>query len=254
MAYEVVFIKHNGRTDALVREKKVSGINVLASNEKDEGYGYIKIANSVIDTVMDSKSDWNMLKCINKSKTKAENKVYMTNPNGYVSFIPGRVVNPHKCSLYCTDIMDSQYKAYQLMSSDKDMFNMIGEIKTYLSNKKGEKFSRGRHVSKSNYKGIVAETPMIFNIKKIIEKYGLHCINEIKELIKSLHAHHVNAHWDMRKESIMILTQQEHKEIHSKFGNYNHKLDVVINTSEELNAFLDFVESETYYNLFKREK
>lgn len=260
MAYEIVFIKHNGRTEALVKEKSMSFIDVLSSKEKkekDEGHGYIKIANHVINTVMDNEKDWHMLKYIGKSKVKAENKVYMTNPSGHVSFYPGRVVKPHKCSLYCTDIMDSQYKAYQLMSSDINVFNMIGEIKTYLGNRQGQKFEYGRHFSKSNYRGLVAETPMIFNIKNIIEKYGVACSNEnmlseLKEILKDLNVHHVNAHWDMRKESAVILSKQEHKQLHSKIGNHNHRLDVVINTPEELNVFLDFVESEQYFKLFTR--
>lgn len=245
MAKEILFLEKNGRTVAVPSKTYVTGTSLAASTEIDQGYGYIKIANNVIKDAI--REDIKLLGCVMKSKGKSENKIYMSNPNKYNGYHAGSIYNGHRCSLICLDIVDSRYKAYQLISSNSETFIKLGEVVSYLNNSKGAKFEKGRHICKSSYIGVTAETPKILRYMSL---NGNITPEELSKKIKGCEVHHVNADWDIRSESTMLISKQEHNKLHSKIGRSGHRVDVTINTVRELIAFLDFVESAEYKKLF----
>lgn len=233
-ARKVIFVKENGKV--YVRIAYIANTGMGANvNDNRYGHGYIRISNKAIEDAQ----KWGLLTNVGRGVKKAENVFYMANKNGYTGLYLNRAYGPHNCTLLCTDIINSNYRAYQLMDSDIEEMRCISENNTYMHNVNGKKFNEGRHFCKSTINEKPVHTPLILSFLK----GRIPCI-------EGYEPHHINAPWDIRNESIAGLRSEKHNKYHSDTGSQNHRLDVVINTVEEMVAFLDFVESDNYKQMY----
>lgn len=233
-AKKIVFEKRDGKVCVKIAfiANKGMGANI---NDNKYGNGYIRISNKVIEDAQ----KWGLLTNVGRGVSKAENIFYMANRVGYTGLYLNRAYGPHNCTLLCTDIINSNYRAYQLMDSDIDEMRCISENNTYMNNVNGNKFREGRHFCKSTVNKKPVHTPLILNFLK----GRIPCI-------EGYEPHHIYAPWDMRDASVVALRSEKHEKYHSDTGKENHRLDVEINTVEELVAFLDFVESDNYKRMY----
>ena len=249
MSYRIDFMRIGKEVVAKPLRETEDAISILMDKEKkrvDLGHGFILISNDVIEEAMDL--CWQIVTEKVVCGQKRENTIYTINNKGHNSFYANRVVRPHSCALYGVGIPSSKYRAYQLIDNDTKTYGILKRIKAYLANRAGAKFTHGRHLCMTNMgNGIVKETPLILMIQKV---FMCKTLEELRDKLKLYEIHHKFAHWDMREKAVGLLGSEEHIRLHKEKGRRNHRVDVVIDTVDELNAFLNFIESEEYYKLF----
>ena len=232
------YIQSVTMTKAVVTNMITSGIGYNPIIDV-HGHGYIKIKPDAIKEAVQKGDLTNFIGVRKKAVKKADcNKIYE-----YAN---------RDIALFQVDILNSDYYAFQLMDNNVYAKSAVSSFPAHMVNIDGNnKFKVGRHECLTYIKMKNKETEE--KIKAVqTPMMVLRSINEQLPL-RGLDIHHINAHWDMRLWSVTALDREYHNKAHKGQNKSwdKHRLDVEINTYGELMAFLDFVESEEYFNLFR---
>lgn len=142
--------------------------------------------------------------------------------------------------LMVTDNIGNGYMAAQIIDNEKEEIEILSKFSSYLYNTRGHKFHTGRHILKTctNKKYINTGTFLSYITGRI-------------ETVNGIETHHIYADWDLRMNSIIALTKKQHNDLHKETGRGAHRLDVKIQSLNQLALFLNFVNSSAYFNSFR---
>lgn len=184
-----------------------------------ESYGYDLIRKDVVESLCDRQDE----------RLKIGRNGYR---NQYYTF------NFHDCTLLSLGEEKKDGEVYlKTVLVDPDMVEVLKEYNWFL-HRTGKEDEVCRFITRCSYKSKVRELGYIVK-EEINRRDGGGDIGDIA-------IHHDKMTQDNRERYLMAFNPEDHKEYHKENGGKSHKTFVRINTKEELEAYLVYLNSMDY--------